>query len=491
MPRDREGPGEGLRLHGQGEPRRRDLERNGGPGSGRHRAARRQAGHGGEGGPLQALRRHRRLRHRGGRERPAGLRGHRGVDRADLRGHQSRGHQIPRVLLDRGGAEASPLHPGLPRRPARHGHHLRRGALERARGRREEDRRRQGGLRRRGRFGDRLREALPRVRRAPGEPPDGGQGRRHLRRPPGGPQPLQAAVRRRDLRAHARRCAFRSGRPRRALDEGDRHRRHAPQDGARSDRLRPREPGARDHAGGGAGGAPGRRHGDGAQRLSEPGQQRARLPLPLPRRARRRGLRDQRADEEGGLAGARGAREDGRARLGLAGVRRADFPLRPQLSDSKAFRLPRAALGRAGSGRGGDAVGGRAPADHRHERLPAAARSDALAHAGTDERRPREGEARPEADRLPRGGAPEDPARREDPGGGGDLPPDSARPRAEGGRPRAGAAAPDGPDRARPHGDLAEAPAVRGAPGRAAAPFRRDGGLGGAPRARAQLLTAR
>ncbi len=59
-------------------------------------------------------------------------------------------------------------------------------------------------------------------------------------------------------------------------------------------------------------------HGDGPQRLPEPGQQRARLPVHLPRRPGRRRLGDQRADEARGLAGARGPRQDGRARLGLA-----------------------------------------------------------------------------------------------------------------------------------------------------------------------------
>ena len=82
-------------------------------------------------------------------------------DRADLRRHQPGGHQGARVLRDRGGAEEAPPDPGLPRRPARHRDHLRGGAAERPRDRRQEDRRGQGRLRRRRRLGDRLREALP------------------------------------------------------------------------------------------------------------------------------------------------------------------------------------------------------------------------------------------------------------------------------------------------------------------------------------------
>ena len=50
---------------------------------------------------------------------------HRQGARADLRRHQPRGHQGARVLLHRGDAQEDDGHPGVPRRPARHGHHLR------------------------------------------------------------------------------------------------------------------------------------------------------------------------------------------------------------------------------------------------------------------------------------------------------------------------------------------------------------------------------
>ena len=54
------------------------------------------------------------------------------------------------------------------------------------------------------------------------------------------------------------------------------------------DHLRHGQPGSGDHAGGGAGGAARRDHGHRPLRLPQPGQQRARLPVHLPRRARRR-----------------------------------------------------------------------------------------------------------------------------------------------------------------------------------------------------------
>ena len=59
----------------------------------------------------------------------------------------------------------------------------------------------------------------------------------------------------------------------------------------------------------------GRHHGHRPQRLSEPGQQRPRLPLHLPRRARRAGHRHQRRDEARRGQGAGRAGPRGRARL--------------------------------------------------------------------------------------------------------------------------------------------------------------------------------
>ena len=76
--------------------------------------------------------------------------------RADARRHQPRGHQGARVLLHREGAQGAHEDPRLPRRPARHRDHLRRGAAQRSRAGRQADRDDQaGGLGRRG-GGDRL-----------------------------------------------------------------------------------------------------------------------------------------------------------------------------------------------------------------------------------------------------------------------------------------------------------------------------------------------
>ena len=94
------------------------------------------------------------------REGPRHAHRGRGPPRADLRRHQPRGHQGARVLLHRGKAEGADEHPGLPRRPARHGDHLGRRLPERARADEPEDRGREGRLLRRRCGGHRLREPL-------------------------------------------------------------------------------------------------------------------------------------------------------------------------------------------------------------------------------------------------------------------------------------------------------------------------------------------
>ena len=67
----------------------------------------------------------------------------------------------------------------------------------------------------------------------------------------------------------------------------------------------PREPGSGDQLPRGEGGARGRHHGDRPLRLPEPGEQRPRVPVHLPRRARRAREGDHRGDEDGGGARAR------------------------------------------------------------------------------------------------------------------------------------------------------------------------------------------
>ena len=145
----------GREPHIPPEPRRRDLQRDGGAGTWRHRTAGVEARDGGQGCPVQEIRRHRRVRHRGGGE--GGRQARRGDrrPRADLRGHQSRGHQGAGMLRGRGAAEGPDGHPGLPRRSARHGHHRRRGRHQRAGTRRQAHRGREDRhlRRRRGRSG--------------------------------------------------------------------------------------------------------------------------------------------------------------------------------------------------------------------------------------------------------------------------------------------------------------------------------------------------
>ena len=149
---------------------------------------------------------------------------HRAVDRAGLRRHQPRGHLGPALLRDRAPPARRARHPGLPRRPARHGHRHAGGARQRAQDRRQaargrQDRHHRSGrgrdrderpARRRGRAErDRLR---PRRSRAPGsagsrpgearvcraDEPGGGAGRSGRRA--GGSRRLHRAVRpRRDL----------------------------------------------------------------------------------------------------------------------------------------------------------------------------------------------------------------------------------------------------------------------------------------------------
>ena len=185
---------------------------------GQYRSLRRAAGHGGQGGPVQAVRRHRRLADLPGqpghrRDRPRGT-----ADRARVRRHQPGGHQ--RAALLRGGAPAARAarHPGVPRRPARHrdrgdgraderaasggqeafrgahrhGRRWRRGHRRaQAAARRGGQCRRRGGLRRQrigapGPPGPGREPALDRgehqLRRLRGEPGRGGAGRRRVHR---------------------------------------------------------------------------------------------------------------------------------------------------------------------------------------------------------------------------------------------------------------------------------------------------------------------
>ena len=118
----------------------------------------------------------------------------------------------------------------------------------------------------------------------------------------------------RGVAGHGRRGARRRRRAARPLRPRRRDGRRRAHDGARRDRLRDGQPGARGPARGG----PRRRrdHGDRPLGLPEPDQQRARLPRRLPGRARRARAHDQRGDEA-----RRGARDRERHPRGRAAPR--------------------------------------------------------------------------------------------------------------------------------------------------------------------------
>ena len=202
---------------------------------------------------------------------------------------------------------------------------------------------------------------------------------------------------------------------------------HGALDGREPDRLRHGQPDAGDLLGGGHRGAQRRHHGHRPQRLPEPGQQRARLPVHLPRRPRRARHRHQRRDEARRGARARRAGARGRAGLGAQGLRARAPALRARVPDPQAVRPPGAAAGAAGGGAGGDGERRRAGADRRLRGLRAAPGDDHLAPPRGDARRHRPRPPRPEAHRLPGGRGGEDPARRQDPGRPRHRPPGAAR----------------------------------------------------------------
>ncbi len=169
LPGDQGRPQPGGRVHLARQPGRRHHQRHGGAGPGRHRRAGRQAGDGRQGLPVQEVRRHRRVRHRTGRARPGQAGRHHRRAGAHAGRHQPRGHQGAGVLLHREEAARAAEHPGVPRRPARHGDHLGGGAAQRpgtgGQGHRQDQdggvRRRRGGHRLPGRDGRAGREHEP------------------------------------------------------------------------------------------------------------------------------------------------------------------------------------------------------------------------------------------------------------------------------------------------------------------------------------------
>ena len=200
---DRRGREQGLRLHHQGQFRRRHHQRHRHPRPRQPRRARRQAGDGRQGGAVQALRRHRFHRSRSvvrGSRRDHQLRQ---AARQELGRHQSRRHQGAGVLHHRAAAARTARHPGVPRRPARHRDHRRRRPDQRARSHRTRHRDDQARLQRRRRRrhrlprtaqGDRLRAREPDPVRHQGRDLPGPH-RRH--------EPVEVGLRGEDQGAHA------------------------------------------------------------------------------------------------------------------------------------------------------------------------------------------------------------------------------------------------------------------------------------------------
>ena len=274
----------------------------------RHRPARLEAGDGGQSRPVQEIRRHRRVRHRGGREgrRQARRRGRRAG--ADLRRHQPRGHQGARVLRGRGALQGPHGHSGLPRRPARHGDHRRRRGPQRSRACRQAHRGREdrdlGRRRRRARLPQHPRFARGETREHLGHRHRG----RRLRGPRQADGPVEVGLRAEDRGARPRRRDRRRRRLPRPVRRRGAQAGYAEDDGPAAAGARARQPQPRDHAGPGAG-DPARCHDlHRALGLPEPGQQRPLLPLHLPRRARRRRPHHQRGDEARGDPRHRGTR---------------------------------------------------------------------------------------------------------------------------------------------------------------------------------------
>ncbi len=187
--------------------------------------------------------------------------------------------------------------------------------------------------------------------------------------------------------------------------QGPRHAGHAEDDGGEPDRVRDGEPGPGDPLPAGRGDAQGRHHGDGALRLPEPGEQRPRLPVHLPRRAGRPVSGHQQRDEDGRGARPGGAGQGGRARGRAEGVRRQQHVVRPRVPHPEAVRPARPHVGSAGGGQGRVRHGRGEEADHGLERVPRAARADArpvaqgdaLRHAQGAERRSRSASCSPRA----------------------------------------------------------------------------------------------
>ena len=182
---------------------RRGLERHRGARPRQYRSAGVEAGDGRQGGPVQEIRRHRRVRHRDRRRHRRARGRDRGGAGADLRRHQSRGHQGAGVLRDRGAAQGAHEDPGIPRRPARHRDHRRRRDHQCAAAERQETRGRQDRRLRRRRRGDRLPQSAGLDGRAAQEHLGLRHRRRGARRPQHADGPLEVGLCAEDREAQA------------------------------------------------------------------------------------------------------------------------------------------------------------------------------------------------------------------------------------------------------------------------------------------------
>ena len=173
-----------------------------------------------------------------------------------------------------------------------------------------------------------------------------------------------------DLGAHAGRGAGRRRRVLRPLGQGRGDQGDGQVDGGQADHLRHGQSRPGDHRRGSRRGARRRHHGDRALRLSEPDQQRARLPLHLPRRARRARDHHQHGDED----------RRGRARWPSSRARTCPTRSPPPMARGRNIGPdyiipvpfdPRLISLRAAGGRQGrHGYRRRAQADRRHGRLP-------------------------------------------------------------------------------------------------------------------------
>ena len=171
----------------------------------------------------------------------------------------------------------------------------------------------QGRVQRRRRERDLLRRALRAAGRAARKHRDVRHQGRDLQRPHRGHEPVQGALRVEHRGAHADRGAGGRRRVLRALQRRLRDRRDGAGHGAEPDHLRAGQSRSGNRLRRRAGGAPRRHHGHRPLATFQPGEQRPRVPVHLPRRARRARHHHQRRDETGGHARAGRAGQGGRA----------------------------------------------------------------------------------------------------------------------------------------------------------------------------------